>query len=74
MYLKRKKKEKAKKVTRLLWEVINQVLKKSEIPKKKKKSQRNCPHGENMYERLCGRPIHGGPLSDCTESNKTSYF
>ena len=73
MYLKRKKKEKAKKVTRLLWEVINQVLKKSEIPKKKK-SQRNCPHGENMYERICGRPIHGGPLSDCTESNKTSYF
>ena len=40
----------------------------------KKKSHRNCPHGENMYERICGRPIQGGPLSDCTESNKTSYF
>ena len=39
MYLKRKKKEKAKKVTRLLWEVINKVLKKSEIPKKKKSEE-----------------------------------
>lgn len=42
--------------------------------KKKKKSHWNFPHGENMYERISGRPIYGGPWSDYTESNKTSYF